>query len=136
MSIKKTASLILALVLLISAIPVVGVDLEQSIYITVTSVDGKKTDKCTVFVVPSATALKSLTIAPSKAISLTAGKRLQVTVKPSPAKATGVVPTFASTQPMVATIDKAGVITALGKGKTTITVTAGKLKKKFVLTVK
>jgi len=104
--------------------------------LTVTSVDGQKTSQCAVFVVPSPTALRTLAITPVKATSLAAGKRLQVKAKPSPAKATGVVPTFASSKPLVAIIDKAGVITALGKGKTTITVTAGKLKKKFVLTVK
>ena len=58
-------------------------------------------------------------------------------VKPTltPANATGIVPTFKSSKPAIAIIDSAGVITTLTPGKTTITVTAGALEKKFNLTV-
>ena len=93
-----------------------------------------KTAKCTVRVVKKATALKSLD--KFTAAELEAGKTLQVKPVINPAKATGVIFRYESSKPNIAAIDAAGVITALKPGKTTITVTAGKLTRKFTLTVK
>ena len=103
--------------------------------ITVTTSDGKKTAKCKVYVVANANPLKSLTITPNKATGMVVGKTLQVKTTLKPAKATGIVPTYKSSKPSVASIDKSGVITALKTGKTTITVAAGGKKQTFVLTV-
>ena len=103
--------------------------------ITVTSGDGKKAAKCAVNVVSKSTALKTLKITPGTATTLVTGSVLQVIPKLTPANATGIVPKFSSGKPKVALIDKAGMITALSPGKTTITVTAGGLKKAFDLSV-
>jgi len=103
----------------------------------VTSVDGKFTAKCKVYVVKKTVKLKSFKVSPTKTTGLAVGKTMQV--KPTslkPAKATGIVPTYSSSNPSVARIDKMGVITGMSPGKTTITVKAGGKTKKFVLTVK
>jgi len=103
--------------------------------ITVKAADGGRTAKCTVCVVSKKTALKSVGINPNKVTGLLVGRTLQVKPKLNPTKATGIVPIYKSGKPSIAVIDKAGVITALKAGKTTITVTVGKYKKSFVLTV-
>jgi len=104
--------------------------------ITVTTVDGKKVATCKVYVVKKAKKFKKFTITPGKATSIVAGKTLQVKTKLNPKKATGIIPTYKSSKTSVAVIDKAGVVTAVKQGTTTITVKAGKKTKKFVLTVK
>ena len=110
--------------------------------ITVTTNDGKKTAKCTVYVITKATkanTLKKLTLTQKKAnFGLERGKTYQVKYKLTPAKSsnkTGIVPTFTSSSKKIAVIDKAGVITALAPGKTKITVKAGKYRKSFMLYV-
>jgi len=107
----------------------------KSATITVKSQDGSFTAKCKVYVVTKAVKIKSLTITPGKATGLLVGRTMQVKATVKPTKATGIVPTFASSNKAVATIDRAGVITALAKGKTTITVKAGSKSKSFSLTV-
>jgi len=103
--------------------------------ITATSADGKKKSTCTVYVVSKPKALKKLSIKPAKLAMLTAGKTLQVKPKLSPAKATGIVPKYKSSNSAVASVDKAGVITAHKPGTAKITVTAGGKKKSFILSV-
>jgi len=108
----------------------------KSTTVTVMSVDGKFTAKTTVYVVKKAVKLKSFKVPGSGTTGLVVGQTLQV--KPTsvkPAKATGVVPTFASSDTGVAVIDAAGVVTAKAAGKATISVKAGGKTKKFVLTV-
>jgi len=107
----------------------------KSTTITITSNDGKFKATVKVHVVSSTKKLKSLSITPGKASSLLAGQALRMKVKLNPAKATGIILTFSSSNTAVAVIDKAGVIRALTPGKTTITVKAGSKTKKFVLTV-
>jgi len=106
----------------------------KSTTVTVMSVDGKFTAKCKVYVVSKAKAVKTVKAPASNITGVAVGKTLQV--KPTwTAKATGVVPTFASSDVSVAVIDKAGVITGVSAGKATITVKAGAKTKKFVFTV-
>jgi len=104
--------------------------------ITLTTKDGRKIAACKVYVVKKATKLKKLTISNKAKVSLSKGKTQQIKLKLSPAKATGIVPKYKSGKPKVAVVDKAGVITALSKGKTTITVKAGNKTKKITVTVK
>jgi uncharacterized protein YjdB len=101
--------------------------------ITVTSADGKKTAKCTVTVVNKTTKIKTLKA--FKPVGLLVGKTTQVKPKITPAKATGIIYKYSSSKKSVATVDKAGVITALKKGTTTITVKAGNKTQKFKVTV-
>jgi uncharacterized protein YjdB len=101
--------------------------------ITVTSTDGKKTAKCVVTVVAKTTKIKTLKA--FKPVGLLVGKTTQVKPKITPAKATGIIYKDSSSKKSVATIDKAGVITALKKGVTTITVKAGTKTQKFKVTV-
>jgi len=104
--------------------------------ITITTKDGNKKATCKVYVVKKAVKLKKLTLNQKAKITLTKGKTLEVKAKLNPKKATGIVPKFTSKDKSVAVIDKAGTITALKAGSTTITVKAGKLKKTIKLTVK
>ena len=106
-----------------------------STVITVTTVDGNKTANCIVNVVSKAVALKTLKISPSSSMTLNVGSVLQVKPTLNPKNATGIVPEYKSSTTAVAFINKAGVITTLSPGKTTITVTAGTQVKKFTLTV-
>ena len=106
-----------------------------SAVITVTTVDGNKTASCIVNVVSKAIALKTLKITPGSAMRLNTGIAQQVYPTLNPANATGIVPDYKSSKPSVASIDKLGMIITLKPGKTTITVTAGPLVKRFTLTV-
>jgi uncharacterized protein YjdB len=101
--------------------------------ITVTSTDGKKTAKCVVTVVKKTAKIKTLKA--FKPVGLLVGKTAQVKPKITPTKATGIIYKYSSSKKSVATIDKAGVITALKKGTTTITVKAGNKTQKFKVTV-
>jgi len=104
--------------------------------VTVTSVDGGFSANCKVYVVKKASKVKSFKVPASGITGLVVGQTMQVmptSLKPS--KATNVVPVFASSDVSVAVIDKAGVVTALAPGKTTIMVKAGGKTKTFVLTV-
>jgi hypothetical protein len=94
----------------------------------------KKTLKLTVRVLKKATALKKVTLVkPPK--TLKKGKTKILTIKLSPKTATGVKVTFKSSKPKVIKVDKAGKITALKKGKATITVKCGKRIVKKTITV-
>ncbi len=101
--------------------------------LTVTTNDGNKKAKCTVYVVAKATKVKSLVA--QKPIGLTVGKTTQIKVKTTPAKATGIVPKFSSSKKTVVTIDKAGVITAKKLGTSVITIKAGGKTQKVTVTV-
>ncbi len=102
--------------------------------IVVTSQDGKKKAACTIIVVAKTLKVKALkSFSP---LTLTVGKTKQIKAKVTPAKATGVMPAYSSSNKKVATIDKAGVITAHKKGTTTITVRAGGKTKTFKVTVR
>ena len=108
----------------------------KSTTITVMTVDGKFTASCKVYVVKKSAAVKSFKVPASNATGLVVGKTMQV--KPTslkPAKATGVVAVYASSDESVAVVDTMGVITGVSAGKATITVKAGAKTKKFVFTV-
>jgi len=107
----------------------------KSATITVTSADGNFKASCKVYVVAKASSLQTLQSPPTNITGLGVNQTLQIKPTWKPAKATGVVPTYASSNPAVATIDKAGVITGMSAGKATITVKAGSKTKKFVVTV-
>ncbi len=107
----------------------------KSTRLTVTSKDGSKKAYCTVYVVKKAVTLKSASIKQTGTIGLLSGKTLQIKPTLNAKNATGIVPAFKSSNPKVAVVDKVGIITALAKGKTTITVTAGRHRKTFVLQV-
>jgi uncharacterized protein YjdB len=102
--------------------------------ITATALNGKKlTIKVTV--VKKAAPLKKLTLTkPPK--SLKKGKAAMLKVKASPAKATNLKVTFKSSKPSVLTVDRAGKLTALKKGKAKITVKIGKKKYTKIVAVK
>ncbi len=102
--------------------------------IVVTSQDGKKRAACTIIVVAKTQKVKALkSFSP---LTLTVGKTKQIKAKVTPAKATGVMPTYSSSNKKVATIDKAGVITAHKKGTAIITVKVGGKTKTFKATVR
>lgn len=103
--------------------------------VTVTTQNGDKTAICEVYVVKRAKLLKKLTLVLGKDVTMLQGTTLQVLLELKPKKATGIIPKYKSSDVTVAVIDKTGVITALKNGQTTITVTIGKKKKKFILTV-
>ena len=107
----------------------------KSTTITATSVDGKFVAKTTVYVVKKAVKLKSVKVPASGTTGVVVGGTMSVKASWSPAKATGVVPVFASSDVGVAVVDAAGVVTGLSAGKATISVKAGGKTKKFVLTV-
>jgi uncharacterized protein YjdB len=102
--------------------------------ITATALNGK-TLKITVYVVKKAAALKNVTFTkPPK--SLKVGKTAILKAKAAPAKATNLNVTFKSNKKSVVTVDKAGKLTALKKGKAKITVAVGKKKYSVTITVK
>jgi alpha-amylase len=102
--------------------------------ITATALNGKKL-KITVYVVKKSKALKKVALKkPPK--SLKAGKSAILNVKVTPAKATNLGVKFKSSKKSVLTVDKAGKITALKKGKAKVTVTVGKKKYTTLITVK
>jgi uncharacterized protein YjdB len=101
--------------------------------LTVTTKDGKKTAKVKVVVVTKTTKLKTLKA--FKPVGLTVGKTVQIKPKVSPTNATRVIPTYKSSKKSVVTVDAAGVIKALKKGTTVITVKAAGKTQKFTVTV-
>jgi uncharacterized protein YjdB len=76
-------------------------------------------------VVGKATALKKVSLVKPPG-SLKKGKTKILTIKLSPKTATDVKVTYKSSKPKIIKVDKAGKITALKKGKATITVKCGK----------
>ncbi len=107
----------------------------KKVKLKVTSKDGSKVAYCTVYVVKKAVAIKGVSITQTGTLGLLRGKTLQIKPVNNPKNATGIMPTFKSSNTRVAVIDKAGVITALSKGKATITVVAGKYRKNFALQI-
>jgi hypothetical protein len=67
--------------------------------------------------------------------TMTAGQVAWVTGKYSPARATAVKVSYSSSAPAIASIDKVGRLEAKAAGSATITVKAGKITKKYKVTV-
>ncbi|MDR1152403.1 MAG: InlB B-repeat-containing protein, partial [Bifidobacteriaceae bacterium] len=105
--------------------------------ITVRSGNGK-TAAIKVTVVPRAKKLVNLHVAvPAGKGKLKVGQSVRLSLRLAPATATGVVPTFKSTNPSVLRVDQAGRIVALKKGKATVVVkAAGKVASTKQLTVR
>jgi hypothetical protein len=68
-------------------------------------------------------ALTGITVVP-KTIKMAVGNQQKITVTAVPADATDVVYTYVSQNTSVATVDNNGIVTLVGVGKTTITVTS------------
>jgi uncharacterized repeat protein (TIGR02543 family) len=105
--------------------------------VTITAANGKSV-KVNVTVVKKAVKLKKFTLSGIKkgALSLKAGKTKVLQIKLTPAKATNLKTSFASSKKGVAAVDAAGRITAVKKGKATITVKVGGKTLRLKLTVK
>jgi uncharacterized protein YjdB len=91
--------------------------------IKITAANGKSAS-VKVYVLKKSVKIKKVTLvkAPKK---LKKNRAVYLKVRISPKKATGVVVKFKSSKPKVISVDKAGKLTALKKGKATITVSAG-----------
>lgn len=89
--------------------------------ITVTTEDGKYTATCTVKVSPAPVAANGVTLTPDKT-TLNVGEKQTLTATVLPADATNKNVTWVSSDTSVATVEN-GVVTAVGKGTATITVT-------------
>jgi uncharacterized protein YjdB len=90
--------------------------------ITATSVDGDFEATCTVTVATAAVSVASVSIAP-EAVTVEAGKTVQLSALITPAEATNHNVAWAITPESVATIDANGTLTGLSAGKATVTVT-------------
>jgi uncharacterized protein YjdB len=103
--------------------------------ITATAMNGKAKIQFTVKVVKKALKLKKVSLTkPPK--TLAKGKTAVLKVKLTPAKATGVKITFKSSKPSVVSVDKAGKLYGVAKGKAKITVKAGGKQKVVTIRVK
>ncbi|MDR1816255.1 MAG: Ig-like domain-containing protein, partial [Clostridiales Family XIII bacterium] len=102
---------------------------------TATTLNGKKT---TVKIKLSPTAVKLTKAAFSKkSLSLKKGKTAVLELKLTPKNATNLGQVkFTSSNKKVATVDEAGKVTAVKKGKATITAKVGGKTAKIVVTVK
>ena len=89
--------------------------------ITATTEDGKYTATCTVKVSPAPVAANGVTLTPDKT-TLNVGEKQTLTATVLPADATNKNVTWVSSDTSVATVEN-GVVTAVGKGTATITVT-------------
>ena len=87
--------------------------------ITVTTVDGNKTDTCAVTVTIPVT---GVTISP-KHLNLTVGNMGQLTVNVTPGNASNTTVTWESSNTGVATVNIDGLVTAISAGTATITIT-------------
>jgi len=98
--------------------------------------EGGKTARLKVTVVNNTVKLKTLKAAKTATVKLKKGKTKRLSVAPTPASATLTkMPTFKSSKPKVATVDKTGLITAKKKGKTKLTVTLAGKKTTLVVSV-
>ena len=97
---------------------VTGISVGTAI-ITATTVDGNYTATCVVTVAVPVTGVAI----DKSAMSLTVGSTGKITATISPAKATDKSVTWASSDELVATVDGDGLVTAVGAGTATITVT-------------
>ncbi|MBR0533774.1 MAG: Ig-like domain-containing protein [Bacteroidales bacterium] len=87
--------------------------------ITVTTADGGKTADCEVTVSAKVIEVESITVVPD-VIEMTEGETAQLEAVISPADASSPVISWMSTNKEVATVDNAGLVTALKAGKTKI----------------
>jgi alpha-L-fucosidase 2 len=102
--------------------------------ITVTAANGKKV-AVAVTVSKKAVKLKKFTVTAPKSLKI--GKTKDLKVKLTQKKATNLKVTFKSSKPKILSVDKAGRISALKKGKAVITIKAGgKTVKTKKITVK
>lgn len=95
-----------------------GLKAGKSAVITVTTKDGKKKDKITVYV--KAVAAKKITLSRTS-VTINKGKTLQLSANFSPANTTNKTLTWTSSNKKVATVSSTGKITAVGKGTAVIT---------------
>lgn len=103
--------------------------------IVITSKDKNKSKTITIKVQKKAEKVKSLSVTSKKKIALKRGKTTQIKTRVSPVKTTDRV-TYKSGRTKVATVDKAGKITAKKKGTAKITVKCGSKSVEIKLTVK
>jgi uncharacterized repeat protein (TIGR02543 family) len=102
--------------------------------ITATALNGTKLT-VKVNVVKKAAALKKFAVSGVKT-KLGVGKTAQLKLKLTPVSATNLSVRFGSGKSKIVSVDKAGKLTALKKGKAKITVTVGKKKYSKTITVK
>ena len=91
--------------------------------ITLSSVDGGFTDECLVNVVSEIISVYGVTIGNCPGYILQAGNTHQLLANVAPANATDPTVTWHSSNPLVATVDGAGLVTGISQGTATITVT-------------
>ena len=103
-------------------------------YITVQLTSGVKA-KCKVKVQRSAVKTKSISVGKSK-VTIKRKKSYTINVTRKPITANDGKITFKSSKPKIAKVSSKGRVTALRKGKATITVRAGKKVKKITVVVK
>ena len=89
--------------------------------ITVKTVDGNKTDTCTVEVKAQTVSVTSVSLNTSS-LSLTVGQTSSLTATVYPTNATNKNVTWSSSNPSVATVSSSGLVTAKATGSATITV--------------
>lgn len=89
--------------------------------ITVTTTDGNKTATSVITVVAPVNVI-SVTVAPG-AVNITRGGTQQLTTTVTPNNATNKAVTYASSNAAIATVSSSGMVTAVGNGTATITVT-------------
>jgi hypothetical protein len=88
--------------------------------------NGNATKKITVNVIPKKAKLKKIKVTVKKSYKV--GDKIQLKVKLNPKKAVYEKTTFKSNKKKIVSVDKAGQITALQKGKAKITIKVGKKK--------
>ena len=103
---------------------VTGVAAGEAVII-VTTVDGGKTDSCTVTVTPEEqppVSVNGVTLIP-KTVKIKVGETAALTATVTPDDADDKSVTYTSSRSAVATVSETGVITGVAEGETTITVT-------------
>lgn len=107
--------------------------------VTVKTADGKSAS-CTVRVVGREVPITGIRIKPglnkSKTVTLKVGSEKRFTATPLPAGATAATASWASSKKSVARVDALGRVTALKKGKCTLTVKMGRQKVKINIIVR
>lgn len=96
---------------------------EGTAVITVTTTDGAKTATCAVTVAPNVVAVVGVTL-DKETLSLIVGDTGTLAATVAPDDATDKAVAWSSSDQSVATVDDAGVVTALAPGTATITVTS------------
>ncbi|MCL2788126.1 MAG: Ig-like domain-containing protein [Micrococcales bacterium] len=96
-----------------------------------------KTARLKVTVVAQTVQTKAVKAAKTATVKLKKGKSTRLTVTPNPPGATlKKMPTFKSTKPKIASVDKTGLVTAKKKGKAKLTVTLAGKKTTLTIHVK